>query len=473
MKKKTLAALLLLFAMLLSLNSCLLVSLPDDSSGGENIDSVYAYQLAKEYGYTGSYDDFMAEIKGDVGEKGEKGDKGDKGDAGADGTNGKDGTDGLGILSVRVDSTGHLIITYTDGSSYDAGAVISSGDISVTPDASDRHVNEALLSSVSVMSKLASGMYSAGAGVIYKLDKQSGDAYIITNHHVVFDEDADAMSENVSIFLYGQESYPDYAIKADIIGATADYDIAVLKVSGSEILKNSSARQITVANSDSVAAYDEVIAIGNPLGDGIAVNAGRVSMDNEPIVKSGASGTDITVYMLRFDAAVNEGNSGGGLFTDTGSFIGTVTLKKMSDRIDNMAYAVPSNLVVSLAEKIIKNCETEGREYAIKPIFGIQIKVYEAYSEFDEQTGAVTKKEYCAVEYTSAGSAAEGLLLSGDKLVAAYIGEREYILDRTHKVVELAIDVSPTDTVKFKLLRDGVEILVEVPLSEADFVEIK
>ena len=86
---------------------------------------------------------------------------------------------------------------------------------------------------------------SAGAGVIYQLDKEKGNAYIITNYHVVYNVDADTaatdgISTDIKLYLYGQE-YADYAINAEYVGGSMNYDIAVLRVTGSEILMQSNA----------------------------------------------------------------------------------------------------------------------------------------------------------------------------------------------------------------------------------------
>jgi len=104
---------------------------------------------------------------------------------------------------------------------------------------------------------------SAGSGVIYQLNKENGDAYIITNCHVVYSEN-NAMGTDyatkVVCYLYGQESgyyleeddnggfvyddnkyptinYGQYGIECKIIGASTVYDIAVLKVDNNEVLK--------------------------------------------------------------------------------------------------------------------------------------------------------------------------------------------------------------------------------------------
>jgi S1-C subfamily serine protease len=99
---------------------------------------------------------------------------------------------------------------------------------------------------------------TAGAGVIYRLDKESGDAYIITNYHVVYLNGAnteDSISDDIKVYLYGQE-YEQYAIYADYIGGSKNYDIAVLKVKGSNVLRESNAVAAEFADSNDVCSWE-------------------------------------------------------------------------------------------------------------------------------------------------------------------------------------------------------------------------
>ena len=90
---------------------------------------------------------------------------------------------------------------------------------------------------------------SAGSGVIIDMseeDKNNGSCYIITNYHVVYDStsvDKNGISEDIRVYLYGMDGVTPNIIKAEYVGGSMNYDIAVLKVTGSEILKNSIATQ--------------------------------------------------------------------------------------------------------------------------------------------------------------------------------------------------------------------------------------
>ena len=83
-----------------------------------------AYQIAVENGFEGTETEWLESLKG---EKGDKGDRGDTGATGADGKNGVDGqngTDGTGITSSKINANGELVLTYSDGSTANVGAVV-------------------------------------------------------------------------------------------------------------------------------------------------------------------------------------------------------------------------------------------------------------------------------------------------------------------------------------------------------------
>ena len=162
--------------------------------------------------------------------------------------------------------------------------------------------------------------YTAGSGVIYRLE-DDGSAFIVTNHHVVYDSDSDTenrVSDKIYVYLYGMEDEA-YAIPATYVGGSANYDIAVLRVDQSEILKNAAemgaAAAVTIADSDEVVPGMTAIAIGNPSASdtdlgGISVTRGIVSVDSEYITMTASNDSSkVTFRVIRTDAPVNSGNS--------------------------------------------------------------------------------------------------------------------------------------------------------------------
>ena len=117
---------------------------------------------------------------------------------------------------------------------------------------------------------------SAGSGVIYQLEND-GSAYIITNHHVVYENsstESDKISKDINVYLYGMEG-SNYAIPAVYVGGSLNYDIAVLKVTQNNILKAAAekgvATAVEFADSSKIRAGQTSIAIGNPEAEGISV----------------------------------------------------------------------------------------------------------------------------------------------------------------------------------------------------------
>lgn len=363
---------------------------------------------------------------------------------------------------------------------------VSSGDsydITINSDSSANLLaaSRGLLSAVSIncifdvtINSFYGGSYktqksSAGAGVIYKLDKEKGDAYIITNYHVVYYKGADTandISDNISVYLYGKE-YSDYAIPATYIGGSQNYDIAVLKVSGNRHLRESGAMAATFADSNKVSVLETAIAIGNPEAKGISATVGAVNVDSESLKMTSIDGSGtVTLRVMRIDAAVNGGNSGGGLFNDKGEVIGIVNAKMSSSTIDNIGYAIPSNVAKYVADNIIyydnQNSENDS---VMRVLIGVNVIVKSASAVYDTETGKVLKVEEVAVDSIVSGSASDGALLVGDVITSVTVDGQTYEVVRTFNVIDIMLTARQTSTVVFHVIRDGVSQDVTVDVS--------
>lgn len=314
---------------------------------------------------------------------------------------------------------------------------------------------------------------SFGSGVIYDLDKDNGDAYIITNHHVVYNSAAntsDKISDDITVYLYGQE-YSDYAIRAEYIGGSVNYDIAVLRVEGSETLIKSNATEAVFANSDDVCVLDTAIAIGNPEAEGISATVGTVNVDSEVIniTKSTGNGT-AEIRVMRTDAAVNSGNSGGGLFNDDGKVIGIVNAKMSSTSVDNIGYAIPSNVAKNVADNIIYYDSLDSSSESVKRVFlDIKVTISEAYTECDVETGRIHKRERVIISDISSKSVAYGKLKVNDVINSITIDGNTYVITRTFNVVDAMLtarkSASFVSDIKFNVSRGGKKLDVEVDIS--------
>lgn len=329
-----------------------------------------------------------------------------------------------------------------------------------------------LRSAVSVESEFSSGS-SWGSGVIYKLDASTGSAFIITNYHVVYYSNGfsgGAISSNISVFLFGME-YEEYAIPATFVGGSPNYDIAVLRVNNSELLKTAAAAgaaaSVMLGNSDNVMAGTTAIAIGNPEASGISVTSGIVSIDSEYISMSSINGSgQVEFRVIRIDTAVNSGNSGGGLFGDNGKLIGIVNAKITKTDVENIGYAIPVNVARAIADNIIDYCYGKSCNTVMRALLGVTVTADNFYTEYDEESGAIRQYEQVTVVEVSETGIAHGIILADDIIKSVKIGERTVEVTRRHHLIDAMLDARVGDTVYTTVIRDGVEKTVEIVITE-------
>lgn len=393
-----------------------------------------AYDIAVEHGFKGSEAEWLESLRGDEGSNGKDGE---------DGSDGEDGEDG------------------DDGDAY-------------IPD-SDRAYNLALLSTVSVYCTFTVDSWLGvsqesftGAGVIYQLDKETGDAYIITNYHVVYAADTnEKISNDIQVFLYGME-YSDYAIPATYVGGSMNYDIAVLRVEKNDILKTSNATAATVADSNKIVVGSSVVAVGNPESDGLSITRGIISVDSEEFNMTAADEvTNVIFRAIRIDAAINSGNSGGGLYNSVGQLIGIVNAKMIDQEVEGMAYAIPSNIAVGVAQNIIDSSQDPDYEDGVmRCVLGVMVRSTNMRTEIAEENQTVRIREDVIVDSITLGSlAAEGLQV-GDLVVSMRMGSRSFEVTRAFVVVDAMLSARVGDTVVFTVTRGGVETDVEFTITE-------
>ncbi len=198
---------------------------------------------------------------------------------------------------------------------------------------------------------------SLGSGVIYKREEIKKDGivtaykyYVITNRHVVLNEDAKG-NQKYNIYAYlGAE---DLELPATIVGYDQKVDIAVITFEHTKYIQ-----PVEIADSTTLQKGDFVIAIGNPDGYDYYGSAtfGIVSGETRYIA-SDTDGDEIDDFFLAYiqhDVAINPGNSGGGLFNIYGELVGINTLKLVSDEIEGMGFAIPSNVVSLLVEEYLE-----------------------------------------------------------------------------------------------------------------------
>ena len=313
---------------------------------------------------------------------------------------------------------------------------------------------------------------TAGAGVIIDLDKETGNALIVTNYHVIYDTDSDSangISDSIYLYTYGaynafegSEYTTPYAdtrgdgMKATYVGGAMEYDIAILSVHGSEHLKNSLVSEATFATSDDVQVGEKVFAIGNPDGAGIAATEGIISVESEYIQMSATDGSSAVVQyrVMRTDAAINSGNSGGALFNSQGELIGITNAKNANSQVDNMGYALPSSQVKNLTQNILDN-RTE--QCARVALLGIMVQIVDSKAYYD-QFGRLKIQEEFEVASVGQGSAM-GIVEVGDKIKGIKINDGEWVyFTRQYQLLDQLLCVRKGDNVTLKVVdSNGVD----------------
>jgi len=237
----------------------------------------------------------------------------------------------------------------------------------------------------------------AGAGVFYKLDLSTGNGYIITNYHVVsayHNVGGLVVANNVRVYLYGLPPVynsngtvsSENALPARVIGGSPDHDVAILEIRGGDtaLISGTSrtihyvlnyvaaVREAVPASKREPALGTQVVAVGNPLADTMSVTDGIISVQSEEIKmprldkrKSGGKIEDQAFRVMRISAAINPGNSGGGLYNANGELVGIVQARMFwaddtgDYPVDNMAYAIPLDVALRVADQIILRAPAE------------------------------------------------------------------------------------------------------------------
>lgn len=183
---------------------------------------------------------------------------------------------------------------------------------------------------------------TSGTGII--VGKNDTELLLLTNAHVV-----DNVNNLMCVFVDGE------SVSCTVKGSKSDKDIAVVAVNLNDI-KSSTLSQISIAelgNSDDVVLGQEVVAIGNALGEGQSVTNGIISALNRSITVDNV--TFEGLFMT--NAAINSGNSGGALLSADGRVIGINFAKTSETGVEGMAYAIPVSNVRELIDSLM-NRET-------------------------------------------------------------------------------------------------------------------
>jgi S1-C subfamily serine protease len=288
-----------------------------------------------------------------------------------------------------------------------------------------------------------------GSGSGFVIDTSG---HIATNYHVV--EDA---TEIVVRF------YDGTITRAEVVGLDPDSDIAVIEVDlPAEVL-----RPVTFGDVASLRVGQSVVAIGSPFGQDWTLTSGIISAKNRTI--QGLGGYSIG-SAIQTDTPINPGNSGGPLLNMQGEVIGVNSQILSQERSNSgVGFAVPSDLVVRVADELILNGEVA---YSFIGIRGgdVGLAAMETLELPNNQRGILV------CEIVANGPAAESDLQADNNGCGNFgplvnpdiiVGINGQVVDNFAQLISyLARDTRPGDTITFDVLRDGEKIQISVTLGD-------
>jgi len=271
---------------------------------------------------------------------------------------------------------------------------------------------------------------AVGSGVII-----SKDGYIVTNNHVIENEQSLAV-----LFADGSRH------TATLTGADPVTDLAVIKVND--------AVPATAALGDSATLQpgETAIAIGSPLGDfKNSVTVGAISAVNRSVPGSSQDG------LIQTDAAINHGNSGGPLIDLQGQVVGINTLvvrgtDSTSDQAEGLGFSIPSNEVKAVSEQLIAHGSIA------HPYLGISYGMIDAELAAEQNLSAQHGALVGQVQpNTPAGQAG----VQKNDIITAVDGTT---LDGSTSLRQVLMDKHPGDSIALDVLRNGKTIQLHVAL---------
>ncbi len=285
----------------------------------------------------------------------------------------------------------------------------------------------------------------------------STDGYVVTNKHVVLDEEAD-----YTVFTNDGKSYPAKVLAKDPL-----QDLAILKIDQEQIVDLTGEFvakpfvQVRLGDADTLQIGQSVIAIGNALGEfRNTVSVGVISGLGRTITASGGANFVETIEdVIQTDAAINKGNSGGPLLNLAGEVIGINTATVLDAQ--NIGFAVPVNKV----KRDIEQVRSSGK--ITYPFLGVRYVMVTDTIAKDRNLpvtyGALIEKGDSASPAVTPGSGADKAGMREGDIILEFNGER---VTPDNSLAKLIQRYNPRDTVVVKILRGGQEKIVQVTLGE-------
>lgn len=276
----------------------------------------------------------------------------------------------------------------------------------------------------------------------------SEEGLILTNSHVVSDEEAD-----YTVFTNDGKNYP-----AKILARDPFRDLAVIKIE--------SQKSFPVANfgdSDKLQIGQTVIAIGNALGEfRNTVSVGVISGLGRTVTASGGGLIETLEDVIQTDAAINKGNSGGPLLNLKREVIGVNFA--MAQAAENIGFAIPINK----AKKDIEQVKTLGK--IVYPYLGVYYclideEVQKEYNLSVDYGAWVGRDKYCRPYEKGVvpGTAAEKAGLQNGDIILEFDGKK---ITAENSLAKIIMEYDPGDKMVLKILREDKEKIVQATLGE-------
>lgn len=284
----------------------------------------------------------------------------------------------------------------------------------------------------------------SASGVVF-----TADGYIITNAHVV----ANATKMTAVVYDYENDEIT-HEYEATVIGSDTSTDLAVIKVNRDEPFKYA-----LLGNSETVRVGQDICVLGNPKSLVSTLTKGIVSGLN----RASYSGSGYGCSSIQIDAAINSGNSGGGLFDMYGNVIGIIDYKMVSTggttSVENIGFAIS----IDEAKPVINDLMVHGY-VTNRPGLGIN---GQDISEYNAQREGIPYAGVYVTYIAEDKPVAKSGLREGDVITAV-----DGVLTPTINSIQTeVVKHNVGDTVELTIYRAGItgkykEMKVTVELSE-------
>jgi serine protease Do len=281
---------------------------------------------------------------------------------------------------------------------------------------------------------------SLGSGVIVDED----NAYIVTNHHVIFDERNDKPVDQIMVELMDKRVF-----EATVVGLDQGTDLAVLQIEADNI------KAVPIGDSDLVRVGEWVLAIGSPFSANLShtVTAGIISaMGRNNVMR----GSDTYQNFIQTDAAINPGNSGGALLNMNGELIGiNAAIASGSGRSNaGIGFAIPSSIV----KKVMNDLISKG--YVVRSFLGIYMQ--DINEDLYETMDLESRKGTIVSDIVEGSPAEKSGLESGDVIIA-FEGKE---ITNGSALKNLVSSASPGQKITLTISREGEVQDIDVVLEE-------